>query len=957
MKKSFAAALLAALPVALPAAAAQPDSPLKSPSDRKHYRVLQLDNGLTAALVSDPSGDKAAASLDVRVGSGSNPQDWQGLAHMLEHMLFLGSEKYPQADEYHAFITEHGGEHNAYTAFDHTNYYFEVSAEHLRPALDRFSRFFIDPSFDAAFTARERSVVHSEYQAWRKEDGRRAWTARRQLLNPAHPASRFSVGAERTLRDRGGVTARARLIEFYRRHYSAGIMTLAVVGREPLDQLEAWTRRLFGEVPARGAEPAKFEMPYIERRALRQDVAAQKDAMRALFFFPIPGTRAHYRTKPLGYIANLIGHEGEGSLLALLVELGWADGLRAGAGHMDDAQGSFDVAIELTENGLAHIDDIGALLFQYIALIAAEGVSAWRYDEQRKLAEIAFRFAEEHGARSTALSLATALHHYPSADALRGGFMMEDYRPQLMQDLLAHLRPDNVLLQVLARDAPVDARTPFYDVGHRIRPLAPRTLAKWRAAREARDARLSLPAANPFIPSRLRPHAFHDAPAMPQRLPGGGMDAWHHPDAQFGTPRAAFFFSVMSPLAAAGARESALTELFVRMVNKRLDAPGYPARLAGLHYELSRHHRGFTVRISGYADRQPQMLAAVLRALFAPRFDAAKFELTAAALEREWRNQSLDPPSRRSIHELYRLLLHPAWSEAERMDALAEIRAGGSGGLEAHAAKLLKTARITTLAHGDVRATRAKRMNRMLREAFAGAEAPGEVAPPVVRKLAAGARAYLRTLDVDHDDSALIMYFQGRDKSDAERAKMELLARILESPFFSSLRTTRRVGYLVHAFSFDLLDAPGMLFSVQSPTHAPAEIEMLIDEFLHDFARRIERMDARAFAQHKQGLLDRILARDENLRARTGRNWREIHRKRFDFSSRRRLAEHIEMLSQAGIAEFFVRLTRGQARKLLVQSPGRRPRAAAGSIGGEGYRRTGDAARFRQLSREFFPAY
>ncbi|MGR3913211.1 MAG: insulinase family protein, partial [Gammaproteobacteria bacterium] len=969
MKKPFAPAAvpallaLLALTIVPPPAAAQLDSPLKSPADRKHYRVLQLDNGLKVALVSDPAGDKAAASLDVHVGNGSDPENWQGLAHLLEHVLFLGSEKYPKADEYHAFISEHGGRQNAYTAFDHTNYYFEVSAEHLLPALERFSRFFIDPSFDATFIARERSVVHSEYQAWRKEDNRRVWTARRQLLNPAHPAARFSVGAEQTLRDRDGGDARRRLIEFYRRHYSADIMTLAVVGREPLDQLEAWTRGLFGEVTARGIKPPRFAMPYIERRAMRQDVAAQKDEMRALFFFPIPGTRAHYRTKPLGYIANLLGHEGEGSLLALLDKLGWADGLSAGAGHMDDAQGSFDVAVSLTKRGLARIDDIGEMLFQYIALIAEQGVTAWRYDEERTLAEIAFRFAEEHGARATALSLAPALHRYPSADALRGRFMMRDYRPQLMHELLTHLRPDNVLLQVLARDAPVTARTPFYDVGHTIRPIAPRTLAKWRAAAHgARDARLALPAANRFIPARLRPHAFPGAPAaVPKRLvigdggdgdngggggdgggdgDGDGLEAWHHPDAQFGTPRAAFFFSVMSPLAAAGAREMVLTELFVRMVNKRLDAPGYPARLAGLHYELFRHHRGFSARISGYEDRQPEMLAEVLDALFAPRFDPGQFKLVAAALQREWRNQLLEPPSNQSIHELYRLLLHPYWSEAERINALAGIRIGG---LEAHAAKLLRTARLTTLAHGDVSAPRAKRMNRMLRAAFAGGTAPGEVAPPLLRKLKAG--AYLRTLDVDHDDSALSLYFQGRDKSDAERAKMALLARMLESPFFSSLRTTHRVGYLVHALPFDVLDVPGLLLSVQSPTHAPAEIEMLVDAFLHDFAQQLKRMDARAFAQHKQGLLDRILARDENLRARTMRNWREIHRKRLDFASRRHLTARIKALRQADITAFFLRLTREHPRTLLVQSPGRRPQAqAAGARLGGGYTRTGNAA-------------
>lgn len=61
--------------------------------DELHYRILTLDNGLRAVVVSDPETDKAAASLDVRVGSMLDPPELQGLAHFLEHMLFYASEK------------------------------------------------------------------------------------------------------------------------------------------------------------------------------------------------------------------------------------------------------------------------------------------------------------------------------------------------------------------------------------------------------------------------------------------------------------------------------------------------------------------------------------------------------------------------------------------------------------------------------------------------------------------------------------------------------------------------------------------------------------------------------------------------------------------------------------------------------------------------------------------------
>ena len=66
---------------------------IKSPDDDRLYRGLNLPNGLKVVLVSDPTTDKAAAALDVHVGHMSDPWNLPGLAHFLEHMLFLGTEK------------------------------------------------------------------------------------------------------------------------------------------------------------------------------------------------------------------------------------------------------------------------------------------------------------------------------------------------------------------------------------------------------------------------------------------------------------------------------------------------------------------------------------------------------------------------------------------------------------------------------------------------------------------------------------------------------------------------------------------------------------------------------------------------------------------------------------------------------------------------------------------------
>ncbi|MBT7514467.1 MAG: peptidase M16, partial [Candidatus Marinimicrobia bacterium] len=98
----------------------------KHPLDKSEVRTLTLENGVRVYLLSDPNFNVSAASMVVETGSLENPNNREGLAHFLEHMLFLGTEKYPDVDEYSTYLRNLGGYSNAYTASDHTNYQFQI---------------------------------------------------------------------------------------------------------------------------------------------------------------------------------------------------------------------------------------------------------------------------------------------------------------------------------------------------------------------------------------------------------------------------------------------------------------------------------------------------------------------------------------------------------------------------------------------------------------------------------------------------------------------------------------------------------------------------------------------------------------------------------------------------------------------------------------------------------------
>jgi len=241
-------------------------TPAKSAADTRDYRVVELPNRLQVLLCSDSVTEKSSAALDVHVGHFSDPEQVAGLAHFCEHMLFLGTEKFPDEAEYNQYLNQHGGMSNAYTSMENTNYYFDVQQEHFRGALDRFAQFFIKPLFTQDATERELNAIESENSKNLQNDMWRSFQLEKSLSSPAHPFHKFGTGNTETLVNMpkaNGVDIREQLLEFHSAYYSANLMRLCVLGREPLDELEAMVRELFSAIPnTDAAQPSFSGTPY-----------------------------------------------------------------------------------------------------------------------------------------------------------------------------------------------------------------------------------------------------------------------------------------------------------------------------------------------------------------------------------------------------------------------------------------------------------------------------------------------------------------------------------------------------------------------------------------------------------------------------------------------------------------------------------------------------------------------
>lgn len=901
----FLVTLLTAACTAIPSNMESPDI-IQSQNDNRQYEAFTLDNQLKVLIISDPESKKAAASLDVFVGSASDPDDREGLAHFLEHMLFLGTAKYPDPDEYQTFISQHGGSRNAFTAREHTNYFFDIKNSSLEPALDRFSQFFIAPLFNAEFVEREKNAVNSEYLGKIKTDNRRSFAGLQQAFNPKSPYAKFSVGSLATLADRENGLVRDDLLEFYKTHYSANLMTLVVLANEPLPVLKKWVSEKFSAIPNYNTEQQIFLEPLLGQAQMAHqiDIKSLQEKRELSLMFTLPETQSHYLAKPSMYFQSLLGHEGEGSILALLKEKGWADELSASTGFSNNKQeSSLHLGINLTKRGLQHTDEIIDIIFQYIRLLQNSDIQEWLFQEQSQMSTLQFRYQEPQDASSTVTSLARNLQYYPAQDVLRGPYIIEQYKPEITRQLLDLLTPDRVLIALNTQSVNTNKTEKYYQVDYAIKEINPQLINRWSAS--PINPGLTLPAQNPFIPDELelktvsgKTESAHPA-LIQQSL---NMQLWHQLDTSFNVPRSNLYIALQSPIANISPRNSLLTALLTGIITKQLNSYAYPARLAGLNYSVYPTERGLSISLSGYDQKQTVLLDRIVAALKAPEITEKRFNILKARYQQKLSNAKKQQPFQQVLADLKRSLIERRWTNEQKLVSLANLTIKDLDDFSAH---FLQQLDITLLMQGNVTEGEARQIASFVEQALSSdAGVQIEVGPAAVIQLEKNSLSS-RKLTIDNHDATLALYFQAPDKTVASQAEAQLLGRIISSAFFADLRTQQQLGYNLGAAALPMKDVPGILYILQSPVISALEIEHRFKNFTQSFQQDLKKLSAEDLEYYKSGLITHLLEKDKSLHKRSYRNWLEIDRDNKDFDTRERIAEAVATIDKTRLINVY----------------------------------------------------
>ncbi len=286
---------------------------IKSQNDNNIYYTNTLSNGLKYIIITDPDSKTGAVSLNLDIGSSYEPNEINGLADCLEQILFLGTEKYPK-HYFDDFIYKNSGSSNAYTTVYNTNYQYDISNEVFEKSLDIFVQFFICPLFESDLIEKELNSINSEFKSFVRDDNERIEHLKVMEGYKNCNYNKFVCGCLKSLK-RNDI--REKVIKFYKSYYTPDKMSLCVQSNIQIEEINKIIVEKFSLI--------KKDESYINDINVNQNylydennmgyiyqvISIKNKKVLKLYWVINENYNKYYKSKPLEYITNILGHEGK----------------------------------------------------------------------------------------------------------------------------------------------------------------------------------------------------------------------------------------------------------------------------------------------------------------------------------------------------------------------------------------------------------------------------------------------------------------------------------------------------------------------------------------------------------------------------------------------------------------------------------------------------------------------
>jgi len=782
------------------------------------FKEFSADNGALFYVAQDERLSHSLLSVSVKAGHFYDPEECQGLAHLLEHMLFMGSRRLPNSNEVIDLIKKCGGNTNAWTAGEHANYHFSCLPQYNHIALPAFFDTLCHPLLKKESIEKEVQSIDAEFAFKKKDDLRRLYQIHKETSNPAHPFSKFSVGNASIYSQHSTKSLQNMLRKLHSDRYTASqirtVYCSPVADEETIEGLS----QLLGLFPGDNAGDLVLPPLYLADQLQRKiSIRPLQKARRLIITFALQTNIS--KIKPaLAYFSHILGDEGEGSLLAFLKDKNWATNLIAGSGIEGSGFKDFNISIQLTQQGEARINTIVEALFYTISLIR-HNQDDWRWEEKRTLDKLARDYNLSMPTLDTICELAESSWEKHVADT--------QLNASVIEEALAHFIVDNLRLKHISPDVETETACKYYDAEYKNASVSQQDIANWRSPK--RFSAIRLADKNPYIRGENTLQLRNPSWAVPQLIKDSShMKLWFSQEQVFSSVKGDIYTAFDCPMLTNSVGASVCKRIWLNGISDLLLQKFYRAGIAGLNYRIYGHQAGFSLHCSGFSSSLLALAEQTLDHLLNAEISKETFESARQAQLQRLQNSLLNKPINRLFSRLGVFVQRYSYAPSDMLKAMNDFQFES---FSEHIEKAKQHLYVESFIHGNWNDNDAERWHKILSQ-HDKRYTEQHVSRQVVKLLPG--KTVFHQVPSEHDDAAVVLYLQAPTCGTLDTAFCMIIEQLLAGPFFNALRTEQQLGYIVGSGYVPHNQHPGLAFYAQSPTHSCEKLFQAIIYFLRE---------------------------------------------------------------------------------------------------------------------------
>ena len=862
---------------------------IKPKTDTLKYGFKVLSNGLKVLLISDPDTLKSSAALGVNIGSLLDKKDEQGLAHFCEHLLFMGTKKYPSENDYREYLSKYGGSSNAGTQNDRTIFFFDISNEAFEGALDRFAEFFISSTFNEGSVEREIKAVDNEFSNNLNNDARRLVQIKCSEMNKDSPFNNFSTGNIKTL---SLPDIRDRLLVFYKKYYSSDIMNLCVYSNKSLEELLKLVEGLFNAIP----KLENFKLPRYD------EVKPFDENNQKMFYKIIPVKNINelqlewnfpfcedYHSKPLRYITSVLGHEGPNTLTSALNKDNLCNCLVASSGKFSKTYMTLKIAISLTKKGLENYREVILRILKYVKTIQEKGINKRYYDENKQIEQIQFDYKAKLTPITCTRGYASNLMDYKPEDVIAGPYLYGEFNESLIKKYLDMMTLDNLNIMFISNSIAKDCNLTEEIYGTKYSKekfdITEEEINSYKC-----DHIFDYPPENTFIPKNLD---ILPAPKEIGKYPEKIIDkenlkVWYLQDTIFKVPKAYLVSQFKTPEDLCDFSEIKLrimASLLDKIITVELGEYLYMAESADVDIKFSFDVSKSYIIFIGYNDSLTKGMKDIFYKIKNVDLNTARckeaLELEQKDMLLRARNIFFNNSYQVNLQKINGLFNDSYKNPEDIINFFSEGKKITIEDLIIYRNQMFKNSKIKWLIQGNVSKEEAlgivEETNKILEI---------DIEKKRIGKFPIGRSVYIKknynyifrtkSINPKDDNSSLISIYQTDLLNDKEFQYLKLIETFLKEQFFDQLRTKETLGYIVSLLALETRGYFGIANIIQSNSKTPEYCASRVRNFYKNCYQKVKDISEEVLKSLINAQLNIVTKKDKNLSEVFFRNWGEI---------------------------------------------------------------------------------